>query len=264
MDYPELARAIKVVARLRDPESGCPWDLQQTHASLLRFLIEESYEYSFAVEQNNKSKMQEELGDLLLQVLLHAQLAQDQNDFNIEDVAKTLADKMIRRHPHVFEDPNIAKTPEEVKKNWLQIKAKEQNNRYHIRTEDAYAPSLHAADKIGAKSQAVNFDWDHLQDVMSKVDEELAELKVEIQQNNPEKIFEEMGDFLFSIAQLARHLDFSPEQALKAANLKFVQRINQLEDQVRADGHEMTDLSTQELEVYWAKVKQLQKTNSIP
>ena len=257
MDYPELERAIQVVAKLRDPDGGCPWDLRQTHTSLLKYLIEESYEFIYAVELNDSKKMQEELGDVLLQVLLHSQLAKDDKKFTVEDVARTLADKMIRRHPHVFEDPSIAKDEKEVKENWKKIKAKEQNNRYHIRMEDAYSPSLHASDKIGAKSQAINFDWDKIEDVLAKVDEELLEVKDEIAISpNSEKTYEEIGDLLFSVTQLARHLGFSAEEALRDANKKFIRRINHVEDAVRADGFEMSDLPTKKLEIYWSKVKQ--------
>lgn len=257
MDYPELARAIAVIGKLRDPEGGCPWDLRQTHSTLLRFLIEESYEYIYAVDQDDPQKMEEELGDVLLQVLLHAKIASEKQHFDIESVAKKLADKMVHRHPHVFEDPAIARTEAEVKANWNQLKQSERKNEYHIRIEDAYSPALHASDKIGAKSQAVNFDWDNIQDVLAKVEEELAEVKVELKKtNNSKAIFEEMGDLLFSVAQLARHSGFSPEEALKQANLKFIKRINIVEDKVKADGQRMQDLSTETLEQYWSQVKQ--------
>ena len=261
MQTPELSRAIEVVAKLRDPEGGCPWDLKQTHSSLLKYLIEESYEYIYAVELNDPKKMEEELGDVLLQVLLHAQLAQDDGKFNIENVAKTLADKMIRRHPHVFEDPSIAKDEKQVKENWKKIKAAEQNNKYHIRMEDAYSPSLHASDKIGAKSQAINFDWDRIEDVMAKVDEELLEVKEELKKDRSSlKTYEEIGDLLFSVTQLARHLGFSAEEALRDANKKFIKRINHVEDAVRDDGFEMVDLPTEKLEDYWQQVKRSGKT----
>lgn len=257
MDYPQLERAISVIAKLRDPEEGCPWDLKQTHTSLLKYLIEESYEYVYAVEMEDTKKMEEELGDILLQVLLHSQLASDDKHFTIEDVAKTLADKMIRRHPHVFEKGATNKIDEkEIKDTWKKIKAQEQQNQYHIRMEDAYSPALHASDKIGAKSQAVNFDWDKIEDVIAKVDEELVEVKEEIQKDpHSEKAFEEIGDLLFSVAQLSRHMGFSPEEALKAANKKFIKRINKVEDLVKQDGYEMENLPTSTLEEYWVKIK---------
>ena len=255
MKYENLQRVIEVIAALRHPKTGCPWDLEQTHSSLLKYLIEESYEYVEAVEKGDSRHMEEELGDVLLQVLLHSQIASESNDFDIDSVAKVLADKMIHRHPHVFASANGEEiTAEEVTDNWQKLKNKK--DPYHINTSDAYAPALSASSKIGAKSQAVNFDWDNVSDVIAKVDEELAEVKEEIDSNaSQEAIYEEMGDLLFSVAQLARHLNIDPEQALKDANLQFIKRINRVEDKVLADGKEMKDLPTSELEKYWGKVK---------
>lgn len=255
MKYKNLERVIDVISALRDPDNGCPWDLEQNHETLLKYLIEESYEYIEAVEMKDTSKMEEELGDVFLQVLLHAQIASESKLFDIDSVSKTLADKMIHRHPHVFETKSSNMTSEEVTKKWKELKGKK--SIYHINQSDAYAPALMAANTIGAKSQAVNFDWDHFDDVLKKVDEELDEVKVEIKKNpNSKETSEEIGDLLFSVAQLARHLDIDPEQALKEANLKFIKRINILEDKVVADKKVMKDLATSELEEYWAKVKQ--------
>ena len=256
MNYPELTRAVEVFKRLRDPESGCPWDLKQTHESLLKYLIEESYEYVQAVENKSTQGMQEELGDVLLQVLLNAQVAKDEGLFDIEDVAKTLADKMINRHPHVFGDVGV-ESSDEVVANWQKLKVKEKGKKkYHISIDDVYAPALSAANTIGAKSQAVNFDWDKIEDVMAKVDEELIEVKEEIKLDpNSGKTFEEIGDLLFSVAQLARHLKIDPELALKEANKKFVKRINKVEELVLSDGKQMQELTTEKLEEYWSKIK---------
>jgi MazG family protein len=256
MNFPNLEHLIHVISRLRDPNTGCPWDLAQDHKSLLKYLIEESYEYIQATEVNDKKKMEEELGDVLLQVILHAQIASEENTFDIESVAKVLSNKMIERHPHVFQDPKLAKTEEEVKKNWEEIKSKKKKQKYHISIDDVYAPSLQASENIGAKSADVNFDWDKLEDVMAKVDEELQEVKTEILIDKKSvKVKEEIGDLLFSVAQLARHLDIEPEIALKEANQKFVTRINQVEDLVKKDSKQMKDLPTLELEEYWKKVK---------
>ena len=261
MQYPNLHRAIEVIAKLRDPKNGCPWDLKQDHKTLIKYLIEESYEYIHAVEDSSYPKMEEELGDVLLQVLLHSQIASEENHFDIDSVAKVLADKMIHRHPHVFKDPSLANNAEEVRKNWEELKKKEKKNEYHIRVDDAYAPSLKAAEIIGAKSQEINFDWDHINDVLVKVEEELDEVKVEMKtMESQEKLKEEIGDLLFSVAQLSRHLDIDPEEALKQANLKFVKRVNKVESLVNADGHKMTELPTQTLEEYWAKAKLFFKT----
>lgn len=263
MEYPNFSHVVDVIAKLRHPEDGCPWDLKQNHKSLLKYLIEESYEYVHATEDGDYNKMEEELGDVLLQVLLHSQIASETNKFDIESVSKKLADKMIERHPHVFKDKSLANNADEVRKNWEEIKKAKRQNEYHIRIDDAYAPSLKAADVIGAKSQAVNFDWDHIDDVLAKVEEELDEVKVEMKSQDKKKQYEEIGDLLFSVAQLARHLDIDPEAALKDANLKFVKRVNLVEDKVKADGFKMQDLPTQTLEDYWQKVKlELKKSSS--
>ncbi|MFT6633215.1 MAG: MazG family protein [Bacteriovoracaceae bacterium] len=256
MEYQNLIKAIDVIAKLRDPENGCPWDLKQDHQSLLKYLIEESYEYIHAVEDKESKKMEEELGDVLLQVLLHSQIASETGSFNIDSVAKALAEKMIHRHPHVFKDKNTAIDAEQVRENWEALKKKERKDEFHIRVDDAYAPSLKAAEFIGAKSQEINFDWDHIDDVLAKVEEELQEVKDEMKtMESKKRLSEEIGDLLFSVAQLSRHLDIDPEEALKRANLKFVKRVNLVEGKVRADGHQMVDLPTNKLEEYWAKVK---------
>lgn len=258
MQYPNLHRAIDVISQLRNPKDGCPWDLKQTHKTLLKYLIEESYEFVHAVDKSDSKEMEEELGDVLLQVLLHSQIASENNHFNIDSVAKVLADKMIRRHPHVFEKDKSAKTAQEVSQNWQEIKNQERskNFHYHIRQEDAYAPSLKASEIIGAKSQEINFDWDHIQDVMLKVEEELQEVKDEMAtMQSQERLKEEIGDLLFSVAQLSRHLNIDPEDALKQANLKFVKRVNLVEKYVTADKLEMKNVPTQDLEKYWDMVK---------
>ncbi len=254
MEYKNLEKAIDVIAQLRDPINGCPWDLEQNHKSLLKYLIEESYEYIHAVEENDPKKMEEELGDVLLQVLLHSQIASETKAFDIDSVAKVLAEKMIYRHPHVFDKDNFKATSDEVTANWKKLKKKKD---FSINVDDAYAPSLTASNILGAKSQDVNFDWDHIDDVLAKVEEELQEVKDEMEtMESKERLYEEIGDLLFSVAQLSRHLEIDPEQALKDANLKFVKRVNLVEQAVRQDGHEMNQLPTETLEKYWQDVKQ--------
>ena len=255
MEYKNLVRIIEVIKKLRDPKNGCPWDLKQDHKSLIKYLIEESYEYIQAVEEENITQMEEEIGDVLFQVLLHSQIASESNGFNIDSVAKRLADKMIYRHPHVFQDKSIATTEDEVIENWKKLKNKKRE--FHITKEDAYAPSLSAANQIGAKSQEINFDWDHISDVLAKVEEELQEVKDEMKTMiSKQRIKEEIGDLLFSVAQLSRHLEIDPEQALKEANFKFIKRVNLVESAVKKAGKRMNDLPTKELEVYWHEVKQ--------
>lgn len=257
MEYPQLRRAIEVISKLRDPESGCPWDLEQDHKSLLKYLVEESYEYIHAVELADIPKMQEELGDVLLQVLLHSQIASESNHFDIESVSKTLADKIIRRHPHVFQDSSIASNSEEVKKNWEEIKKDEKKHINYINHEDTHMPSLMSAHKIGKKSQKVNFDWESVEDVAKKVQEEWDEVQVELQdiENNRENLREELGDLLFSVAQLTRHLGFEAEEVLRLANQKFISRFQKLENKIKDQGKEMTKMSVPELEQVWSQVK---------
>lgn len=262
MEYQNLTNAIEVVAKLRDPKDGCPWDLKQTHESLLKYLIEESYEYIHAVETKRPALMEEELGDILLQVLLHSQVASERGDFTIDSVAKKLAEKMIHRHPHVFGQEQAAQTAEMAMQRWQELKSeKKAKQQYHIAVDDAYAPSLSAAYNIGVKSKEINFDWERLEQVIEKVDEELQEVKAEIYpQKNQEKIQEEIGDLLFATAQLARHLDIDPEEALKQANLKFIARIHKVEDEVKKMSKSMNDLSTEALEKIWQNIK---KDNSL-
>ncbi len=259
MEYPQIKRAIDVISKLRDPENGCPWDLKQTHKSLLRYLIEESYEYVHAVETENFEKMEEEIGDVLLQVLLHSQIASESGKFDLESAARKLSDKMIYRHPHVFQDKSLAETPEEVMKNWEELKQKEKKKKseHFFTEEDTFMPALMSANKIGKKSADVNFDWDEISQVMDKVDEELIEVKEEMKdiEGNKENIKEEIGDLLFSVAQLARHMDIDPEQSLRDANIKFIDRFTKLETAIKADKKDMMQMKVPELEEYWQKIK---------
>ena len=260
MNYPQISRAIETIKALRDPKTGCPWDLKQTHESLLKYLIEESYEFIEATKQNDFSQMKDELGDVLLQVLLHAQLASEASEFDLEDVAQNLSDKMIRRHPHVFTDKHDGIDEEQVIKNWEEIKKEEKKDepRYFFKDKDLNIPSLSSSYKIGKKSKQVNFDWSHYTDVLDKVEEELQEVKDELNiADNKARIQEEIGDLLFSVAQLSRHLDIDPEEALRCANKKFISRFNRIEDLASAQDKEIKDFSNTELEKFWIKAKKL-------
>ena len=261
MNTPELHRLIQTIEALLHPETGCPWELKQTHQSLLRFLQEESYEFMYAVEQNDDKQMEDELGDVLLQVLLHAQIAAKDNRFDLESVAKNLADKMIRRHPHVFAKEtmdNSDVSTEQVKDNWEKIKKSERGDKPVTITESDLAfPALYSAYKIGKKTAKLNFDWDDPSQVAYKVEEEWQELKEEMMPAtiNKERIKEELGDFLFSVAQLARHYDLDPEETLRQANLKFINRFQKMENLISEDGKNITDLGQTELDHYWGTVK---------
>lgn len=269
MAQTQFEKLKEVVDDLRHPTNGCPWDLKQTHESLLKYLIEESYEYIDAVEQKDPKKMEEELGDVLLQILLHSRLADEKNLFNIESVSKTLREKLIRRHPHVFENKDSSLSAEEVLINWEKIKQEEKSREEleksgHHRIKDSvlHNPSLVSAVKIGKKTNDIKFDWDDYQQVAYKVEEEWQELKEELTPANGlnrERVYEEMGDLLFSIAQLARHLDMDPEAALRDANKKFLRRFHSMEDIMRDSNVRLEDMNQTEMDVYWAKAKHKEK-----
>ena len=260
MSRPELERAIEVVKALRHPKTGCPWDLEQTHESLLKYLIEEAYEFVEAVEKNDPKLMEEEIGDVLFQVLLHTSMGEEKKAFDLESSAKILADKLIRRHPHVFnQDQNQKLTPDEVIENWQKIKKVEKGERkYSIDEKFLHAPALESAFKIGKKSTTVNFDWSDYYQVMMKVEEEWQEVKEELPpggQFNKERVKEEIGDLLFSVAQLSRHLGINPEECLRDANKKFIGRFQKVEDVVKGQGRKLENTPQEELEEIWVKVK---------
>ena len=259
LNHPELIRCIEVIKQLRHPTKGCPWDLEQTHETLLKYLLEESYEFIEATELKDSRMMEEELGDVLLQILLHSTIAEESKSFNLESVAKTLADKIVRRHPHVFGDVDPTISSEQVVANWQEIKKIEKGpKKYSIDTKLLQAPALESAFRIGQKSTSVNFDWTDYYQVMGKVEEEWQEVKEELPPGgnfDRTRVKEEIGDLLFSVAQLARHLELNPEECLRDANRKFINRFQQVEDLARADGRRVEETPQDQLEEYWVKVK---------
>ena len=210
--------------------------------------------------------MEEEIGDVLFQVILHAQLASERGAFDIESVAKKISDKMIRRHPHVFENNAAKIDTAEVKNRWQEIKQEERKGQksYAINDKHLAAPALQSAHRIGQMTSKLNFDWSDASQVAYKVEEEWQELKEEMiipnAQLNKERIAEEMGDFLFSTAQLARHAGLEPEEVLHQANQKFVRRFNRVEELMLADGHEFSQLNQEELDHYWHQAKMEEKS----
>lgn len=259
MSHPELERCIQVVKALRHPQTGCPWDLEQTHETLLKYLIEEAYEFVEAVESKDPKLMEEEVGDVLFQVLLHTSMGEEKGAFNLESAARRLADKLVRRHPHVFNTQDQKLTPDEVVENWQKIKTAEKGEKkYTIDEKYLQAPALESSFKIGKKSTTVNFDWENYQQVLMKVEEEWQEVKEELPPTgnfNKQRVKEEIGDLLFSVAQLARHLDLNPEECLREANKKFIKRFKKVEDLVRESGRKVEETPQAELEDYWVKVK---------
>ncbi len=246
---------MKIVADLRGPE-GCPWDKEQDHKTLAPYTIEESYELVEALEQADDKKIKEELGDVLFQVALHAQLARERNAFKIEDVLSTLNEKMVRRHPHVFSDVKVSGT-EEVWQNWEQIKRAENKSKGAKKNIDIpeVIPALQRAYKIGVKTQKVGFDWSNPSEVLVKVKEELAEVEVELKDKTSTTLEEEIGDLLFSVAQLARHCGFEPEQSLRAANRKFLNRYEGMHQICLLKGVQFETLTLEEKEKLWTEVK---------
>jgi tetrapyrrole methylase family protein/MazG family protein len=246
---------VEIVKVLRGPH-GCPWDKQQTHKSLTRFAIEEAHELSEAIESGVQQEIKEELGDLLLQVVLHAEIADQAKSFSIDDVIEVLNEKMVRRHPHVFSN-HTETSAEEVKQNWEEIKRNEKQQASALVGFDLPKdlPALLASFKIGEKTKKYNFDWTSLPPVIEKVKEELLELEHAIKNKDQENIQEELGDLLFSVAQVARHLDVDPEQALRKTNKKFVSRFLKMQQLALKQGLDFKNLNSDQLEALWVSAK---------
>lgn len=267
MNYPEFDKLTQVVKQLRHPTDGCPWDLEQTHKSLIKYLIEESFEFSHATETDDTKAMEEELGDVLLQILLHTTIGEENGKFSLESVSKVLREKLIRRHPHVFEKPDSNIDVSDVVSNWEKIKEEEKAleetaSKTKIKSDVLHFPALFSAWKIGKKTKKISFDWDDASQVSYKVEEEWQELKEELAPKsglNQERITEEMGDFLFSAAQLARHLNIEPEEALRAANRKFLRRFHAMEDLITDAGEDIDNMNQQEMDVFWDQAKRNEK-----
>lgn len=269
MNKSNFEKLKDVIADLRHPVDGCPWDLKQSHESLLKFLLEESYEFIEAVELKDPKKMEEEIGDVLMQVLLHAQLGSEAKFFDIESISAKLTEKLIRRHPHVFEKKDTTISADQVLINWEKIKAEEklreegQKDHHKIKASVLNAPPLMSATKIGKKTNDLKFDWDDYTQVAYKVEEEWQELKEELTPHrtiNRDAVFEELGDLLFSVAQLARHLEMDPHDALRAANKKFLRRFHAMEDLMLLAGKDLEKMNQEQMDVYWNQAKVNEKT----
>ncbi len=256
----KFSSLVEVVSHLRGP-NGCPWDKEQSHKSLTRYAVEECYEFIEAVNNENLDEMKDELGDMLLQVLLHSQIASENKNFDINDVIESINKKMIRRHPHVFAHDSV-KDSKEVLVNWEEIKKLEKKNKiakpgFDIPT--GLSPLLRSL-KMGEKAKKKNFDWQNITGVIKKVEEELAEVKEAITSENQAHIKIEIGDLLFSICQLSRHLNINPEQSLQLTNNKFEQRFSLMNEFIHKDNKNLENLSEAEMDGYWEKAKlQLKK-----
>ena len=252
-----LYRLLNIMEHLRDPELGCPWDRQQTFTSILPYTIEEVYEVAEAIDRQDFSQLQDELGDLLLQIVYYAQMAREQDLFNFEDIAKSIGDKLVRRHPHVFDDsiePSNA-TWEEIKQNERREKSRAESQSV-LNDIPMAMPQLIRARKIQKRASTVGFDWREAKQVLKKVREELNELEAVMSTTNQHnKVEEELGDVLFSVVNLSRHLKINAEEALRKGNNKFTQRFQYVETCLRNKGKELKNCTQEEMEAAWEEAK---------
>ncbi len=272
MSTPPIARLLGIMAALRDPEGGCPWDLAQTHASIVPYTIEEAYEVAEAVETGDPEELRDELGDLLFQVVFQARIAEEAGAFAFDDVATAIADKMVRRHPHIFGDSKDL-DPAAVNAQWAAIKAEERRAKAARAAATGRPPApegtldgvplalpaLARAEKISAKAAAVGFDWPDAAEVVAKVREETDEVVQALAGEGPEAVAEEIGDLLFSVANLARHAGVDPEEALRRANLKFQRRFAAMEAEVTKDGRPLAQAGLAAMEEAWVAVKRRER-----
>ena len=251
-----FGKLCEIVAKLRGP-GGCPWDREQTHESLLPALIEEAYEVTEAAREKNDAHFREELGDLLLLVVMHAEIATETDRFNIDDVVRDISEKLIRRHPHVF-GTSDARDSGAVLKQWEAIKRDEKKTDSHYLASLPKAlPALMRAQKAQSKAARVNFDWTDVRDVVAKLEEELRELNQAMASADPARTEEEIGDVLFAVVNLARKCRLDAESALQRGTDKFVTRFNRLEDELQRQGKRLCDVDLAEMDAIWDEIKKM-------
>jgi MazG family protein len=253
-----FAKLCEIVAKLRAPD-GCPWDREQTHVSLLPALIEEAYEVAGAVRANDSANFREELGDLLLLIVMHAEIARESGRFDIDDVLKGVTEKLIRRHPHVF-GKSDARDSGAVLKQWESIKRAEKTGKHYLDDLPTALPALVRAQKAQSKAARVNFDWTEARDVIAKVEEELDELKQAVRAQDRKSIEDEGGDLLFAVVNLARKCKLDAESALQAATDKFVTRFNRLENELQSRGKRLGDVDLAEMDEIWNEIKKMRNS----
>ncbi len=275
-DLPEMKRLLEIMAALRDPETGCPWDVEQDFSTIAPYTIEEAYEVADAIQRNDMDDLKDEIGDLLLQVVFHARMAEEAELFTFEDVAGAISNKMVRRHPHVF-GTTKADDPAAVKVNWEAIKAEEKAERSRRRKSAGNAPAansllddvpvtlpaLQRAVKLQKRAARVGFDWPDIDAVLDKVNEELKELVTEIDSNADDyRLRDEIGDLLLAVSNLARHLDVDAETALHDSNAKFVRRFRRIETVLADREIPFEDASLEEMEAIWISAKSAESVSS--
>lgn len=257
---PEIARLLQVMKDLRHPKTGCPWNRTQTHLSLRRHLLEEAYETLEAIDEQNPTHLREELGDLLLQIVFHAEIADEAKQYNIEDIAKDISDKMVRRHPHVF-DQHCELTAEESLKNWDEIKKQEKLAKGEVKPKSVLdsvskaLPALYEADKISKKVAKLGFDWTNPEDVFDKITEEIDEVKECVAINDATHLEEELGDLLFSVVNLCRVYKVNAEVALRSANQKFRNRFAKMEKAIDSEHLSIKNLDASAWNQLWENAK---------
>lgn len=266
----DISRLIEIMAALRTPVTGCPWDLEQNFATIAPYTIEEAYEVVDAIDRGDLDDLREELGDLLLQVVFHAQMASEQNAFAFGDVVEAITRKMIRRHPHVFADKGGKLASSHVKEVWDRIKAEEKTERVARRPPEATPsqshksllagvkagqPALTRAMELQRKASTVGFDWNDPRAVLQKIREEADEIEAALDRNDKREIAEETGDLMFALVNLARHVDADPEAALRATNAKFERRFAFIERALEAQGRTLEQASLAEMDSLWNEAK---------
>lgn len=257
-----MDRLLAIMARLRDPADGCPWDQQQTFGTIAPYTVEEAYEVADAVERNDLDDLKEELGDLLLQVVFHARMAEEQGAFVFDDVARAINDKMVRRHPHVFAEETYV-SPADQKQGWEALKAEERKDKGRAASllDDVPVglPALTRAVKLSKRAAGVGFVWPTVQDVMAKLHEEISELEAEIAAGDLEKARQEMGDVLFVVANVARTLEVDPEDSLRFTNAKFARRFQHIEARLAERGKTPAQSDLAEMDALWDEAKAAEK-----
>ncbi|MDQ0453754.1 nucleoside triphosphate pyrophosphohydrolase [Rhizobium paknamense] len=269
----DIARLLEIMAALRQPDTGCPWDIEQSFETIKPYTIEEAYEVADAIERNDPDDLCEELGDLLLQVVFHARIAEEQGLFSFGDVVQAITRKMIRRHPHVFARSD-ADTPEAVKAQWDAIKQAEKRERAARRTQRGMAedkakgllaevqrsfPALTEALKIQEKAAKVGFDWDKPEPILDKIEEEIAELREALRDGAQNRVQDELGDLLFALVNIGRHVKSDPEQALRGTNSKFRRRFRHIEESLEKQGEDIHHATLERMEELWQDAKHLER-----
>ena len=272
----DIAGLIEIMAQLRTPVTGCPWDVEQTFASIAPYTIEEAYEVADAIARHDLGDLCEELGDLLLQVVFHARMAEEQNAFAFGDVVEAITRKMIRRHPHVFADNDGRLTPSDVKGVWDRIKAEEKAERAArqplgvaapsslLASVKAGQPSLSQAMALQKKASSVGFDWNDPRAVLAKIREEADEIEAALDRGDTEEVAAETGDLMFALVNLARHVGADPDLALRGTNVKFERRFGYIEAALAAKGRTLQDASLEEMDALWDEAKGKEAATVVP